>query len=142
MGVLEIPSKIHEQMIAQAEREAPLECCGMLGGRGSRVSACYPVANALASPAAYEGDAKETLRAFREMRERGLELIAIYHSHPSSPAVPSRVDLERNYYGEVPRLIISLVARPPEMRAYVLSELEYREVPWKIGGVEGSGAAG
>ena len=128
--MLEIPSRIYEQIVAQAEREAPLECCGLLAGRGDRAEACYPVANALASRVAYEGDARETVRAFREMRERGLELVAIYHSHPTSAAVPSRVDLVRNYYGDVVRLIVSLAGGPAETKAYVLSEEGYREVPW------------
>jgi proteasome lid subunit RPN8/RPN11 len=83
----------------------------------------------LASPLAYRADARDLFAAFREMRESGLELVAIYHSHPTSPARPSRVDLAENYYGDVPRIIISLAGHVPVVKAFLLFSDHFEEVP-------------
>jgi proteasome lid subunit RPN8/RPN11 len=67
------------------------------------------------------------------MRESGLELLAIYHSHPSTGPVPSQRDLKRNHYGDsVVHLIVSLAASPPEVRGWWLNESGFREAEWRI----------
>ncbi len=109
-------------MFAQANAELPNECCGLLagvvdaGGVG-RVVWRYPLTNAAASPVEYLSDAKEMFAAMRDMRKRGIDVIAVYHSHPTSEAVPSKTDLARNYSPEVVNLIISLQDGTPSMRA-------------------------
>ena len=42
------------------------------------------------------------------MRVRGLEMLAVYHSHPTSRPVPSRTDLERHGMENVVCMIVSL----------------------------------
>ena len=92
------------------------------------VTTRFAIGNDGASPTAYETNARDMLFAFRAMRERGIELLAIYHSHPVSEPVPSRRDIERNTYGEsVVHLIVSLALARPEVRGWWLTETEYRE---------------
>ena len=43
--MLTIPQTIIDAIIAHAQRDFPLEACGMLGGTGSVVSEHYPMAN-------------------------------------------------------------------------------------------------
>ena len=81
-----------KQIIDQAQDEAPNECCGMLAGRGDIVEAVFPGRNRDHSPTTYLMDPEDQLRAFREMDQRGWELIGIYHSHPKTEAAPSRTD--------------------------------------------------
>src|SRR5271165_2728722 len=108
-GILHIPGRLHEEMLAQAVAELPNECCGLLAGRDGLVTHRYPLTNALASPVRYESDPQTMFAAFKDMRREGTDLLAIYHSHPTSAAVPSRTDLERNFYGsDVVHVIISL----------------------------------
>jgi proteasome lid subunit RPN8/RPN11 len=66
------------------------------------------------SPVTYRLDPEEQYRAFKEIEERGWELLAIYHSHIASPAYPSARDLELAFYPDSLYLIISLMdmARP------------------------------
>ncbi|MFO0823167.1 MAG: Mov34/MPN/PAD-1 family protein, partial [Gemmataceae bacterium] len=57
-----------------------------------------------------------------------LELLAIYHSHPTSAPVPSRRDIERNSYGEsVAHVIISLADAATVVKAWWLTPTDYRE---------------
>ena len=44
-----IPADIHDAMVAHCLREAPLECCGLLGGIANRVSSIHPLRNTSAS---------------------------------------------------------------------------------------------
>ena len=129
---LHLQAPVYEAMIEHARQVAPLECCGLLGGTELRAQRYYPLRNELASPVRYQGDARDMLAAFRDLRENGLELVAIYHSHPSSPAVPSRTDLQNNFYEDTPQLILSLAEGPPVLRAYRLSENDYTELAWQL----------
>ncbi len=136
--LLQIPRQLYENLIAQARGELPNECCGLLGGhiiaeRGvAQVVRAYPLVNAKASPVEYESDAHSMLAAHRTMRQLGLDLLAVYHSHPTSEPIPSRKDLEQNYYEDVIHFIISLQSEPPRMRGWRLSAKDYREADWEI----------
>jgi proteasome lid subunit RPN8/RPN11 len=142
---LAVPRALHDAMIAQARVESPNECCGLLAGvrelpgegdvRNApvgRVVERYPLPNQLASPIEFESDARATFEADRDMRRRGLEVLAVYHSHPTTAAVPSRTDLARNYSPHVVNLIISLLTDPPSVRGWLLTETDYREAEWVI----------
>jgi proteasome lid subunit RPN8/RPN11 len=128
-----VPTTIREEMIVHARGELPNECCGLLAGRVVEATAeatdRFVIRNDDASPRQYHTNARDMLDAFRAMRERELELLAIYHSHPTSSPVPSQRDLEQNTYGEsVVHVIVSLANPQPELRAWSLSETGYREI--------------
>ncbi|MDB5353517.1 MAG: mec [Planctomycetota bacterium] len=124
-----IPAPIQAAMVAHCLREAPLECCGVLGGNGRTVDSFYPLRNAKQSETRYEADATEVIRAVVELRGRGAEFVAIYHSHPKWQAVPSQTDLNENHYGDLPRIIVSLLGETPEVRAWRLDPENYEEIP-------------
>jgi proteasome lid subunit RPN8/RPN11 len=125
-------------MVAQAVAEAPLECCGLLAGppaaegEDRRVTARYPLINALASGTDYESEPRSMFNAMKDMRQNGWEVLAVYHSHPTSPPVPSRKDRERNYSEGVVNLIISLQTAQPEVRGWWLTESDYPEAEWAV----------
>jgi proteasome lid subunit RPN8/RPN11 len=128
---LQIPRRLLDEMLAQAVAELPNECCGLLAGRDGWVTHRYPLRNALASPVRYESDPKDLFAAYKDMRRHGTEELAIYHSHPTSDPVPSRTDLERNFYGPaVVHIIISLKDAEPHVRAWRLRQTSYVEVGW------------
>jgi proteasome lid subunit RPN8/RPN11 len=128
---LQMPRQLYDEMLAQAVAELPNECCGLLAGRDVRVTHRYPLTNALASPNQYESDPKEMFVAMKDMRQKGTDLLGIYHSHPTSEPVPSRTDLVRNWYGpDVVFMIISLMRVEPRVRAWRLFETSYEEVGW------------
>jgi len=135
-------------MLAHAIAEAPNECCGLLAGtlegeqpgaRTGRVLRRYPLINVAASPVEFDSEPRSMFEAVRDMRRLGLEMLAIYHSHPASDPVPSRTDLERNHYGpEVMNLIISLKGADSSMRGWWLDAGGYREGEWRcIEGIVG-----
>jgi [CysO sulfur-carrier protein]-S-L-cysteine hydrolase len=135
---LEIPAEIHDAMVAHCLREAPLECCGILGGVASRVSSFHPLRNVAASETRYDADPQDLIQAWVWLRENGSEIAAIYHSHPRWAPIPSATDLRENHYGPVPRIIVSLLAVPPEVRVWRLEPDTYHELNWRM--IEGDHA--
>jgi proteasome lid subunit RPN8/RPN11 len=123
-------------MTAQAEGDAPLESCGLLAGliegEVGRVVERYPLVNVAASPTLFESEPRSLFDATRDMLRRGLDILAVYHSHPTSAPVPSKTDLQRNYSTDVVNLIVSLVESPPLVRGWWLSETDYREAQWEV----------
>jgi [CysO sulfur-carrier protein]-S-L-cysteine hydrolase len=134
---LTLPRDIHDAILAQALAEQPNECCGLLAGVVSdgvaRVVERLPLVNELASERRYHADAMSLFAAHRRMREAGLVEVAVYHSHPTSPAVPSRTDLEQWFYGEAAVcFIVTLTTSPPTLRGWWLTATDYREAEWEV----------
>ncbi len=137
---LEIPADLHGAMIAHCRRDDPLECCGILGGMPPRVLSLHPLRNIDASKTRYTADPKELIQALVWVREQQREILAIYHSPPRWEAVPSATDLTQNYWGEMPRIIVSLLADPPDVRVWRLRPDSFQELPWKLIGPTGEPA--
>ena len=134
---LVIPRPLYEAMLTHARAELPAECCGLLAGtiEGDigRVTDHFPLVNALSSPTEYESESRSRFAAHKAMRANGTEILAVYHSHPSSDPIPSRRDLERNYSEMVVNLIIGLKAAEPDVRAWWLMEDGAQEALWEVG---------
>ncbi len=100
--MIQIDEKNIAAITAHAERDYPHECGGMLIGHffadGQKtVVDTFPLANAREEEAKHNRVlilSKDVMRAERHAREKGLDLIGYYHSHPESPAVPSQYDLD------------------------------------------------
>lgn len=116
---LELPPALMHSLLAQAGARPGEEICGLLSGRGRRIERVHAIPNAAAETAERFCMAPEDLlRAFKQMRERGEQLLGIYHSHPNGVAEPSARDLEEAAYPDVAYLIIALENDPP-VRAFL-----------------------
>jgi len=131
--MIKIPSSIHKEMVEHARMDFPLECCGILGGKGDDISQIYRMTNTDSSRVSYLMDPKEQIMVFKEMRNLGLELKAIYHSHPNHPAYPSMTDVNLAYYPEAVYIIISIKDNGDhEMRGFRIIDKEITETILKI----------
>src|SRR5580692_3966488 len=112
-----LTEQVYREMVAQAIAEQPNECCGLLGGvvemcsgrHAARVLKRYPLVNEAHSPIAFHNGGRDLFVAMRDMRKLSMDTLAVYHSHPPSPPVPSKTDIEKNWWGTgVVTLILSL----------------------------------
>lgn len=124
---LMIPEYIYHRMISHCVEEKPLEACGLLVGEGSRVLAGYAADNEHRSAVVYKVDDRQLLHVFREMRTDRQEIIAIYHSHVRTDAVPSRTDIEQATWPEAFYVIVSLAQRRPQVRAWRIVDRQVTE---------------
>jgi proteasome lid subunit RPN8/RPN11 len=75
--------KVYGQLLAYARRQPHRECCGILAGQDGLITRAFPAKNVAADPVwNYEIAPREIARLMRELRERRLEFLGIYHSHP------------------------------------------------------------
>lgn len=84
---------IIDELIEQAEKEAPNESCGYLLGKDGVVTENYWMENIDHSPEHFAFAPKDQFAAMRYAREKGLTILANWHSHPASPSRPSQEDL-------------------------------------------------
>src|SRR6266850_5429562 len=118
-----------EEIFAYAKEAAPAECCGLIGGSADEQGrSIYSLRNMASNPnVAYEAAPEDLFAAQRQMRDRGEELLAIYHSHPrSAEPEPSETDVRLAYYPQAVYFIIGLAGPQPVARAFRISEREER----------------
>lgn len=128
-----VPRATVDEMIAQARAELPNECVGLLMGTvDGVVTRRYPLVNVLADPKRFESEPRSMFEAEKARRAEGLEILAVYHSHPTSRAVPSKHDLANRYSDEVLTLIISLETEPPEVKVWRLFEDRFEAAEMEI----------
>jgi proteasome lid subunit RPN8/RPN11 len=76
----------------------PEEGCGLVGGLGEVARLILPVENELHSPVRFLMRPMDQFRAMERLEKDGLELVAIFHSHPNGPDHPSATDVAEFYY--------------------------------------------
>ncbi len=125
-----LPPYMEDQIVAHARREAPRECCGVIGGTNGKVSEVHSLTNLEPGNTRYRIDDAELYRVYRGLDERGGEVLAIYHSHPATPAYPSPTDVALALWPEAHYLICSLAdPHRPDLRAFRIVGGHIREVP-------------
>lgn len=88
-----INQNVIEEMIAQAQKDAPNETCGYLLGADDVVTENYWMENIDHSSEHFSFAPKDQFAALKYARSKGLRILANWHSHPASPSRPSQEDL-------------------------------------------------
>ncbi len=117
-----------DEIIAHAREDNPNECCGIIAGTDGRAAKLYRAVNAEASPYRYNVDPKDLLRIYRDLEDRGLDVLAIYHSHTHTEAYPSPTDVSLAAWPEAYYLIVSLAGEAnPVLRAFRIQDGQVSE---------------
>jgi [CysO sulfur-carrier protein]-S-L-cysteine hydrolase len=127
---MNISQQLVDEIVAHAREDLPNECCGMVGGSDGEARAVYRARNEFATPYSFRIASDDQYRIQEvEMRNRGEELLAIYHSHTKTAAYPSQTDLnEAEKWPEPMYLIVSLQDRvAPVVNGFWLRDLKIAE---------------
>jgi len=119
---MRIRNGVAERIVAHAEREAPIEACGFLMGSGGLVTRDFPVTNADGREDHYTFDPDEQLRAYSVASEEGLDIMAVYHSHPKGPPHPSAEDIRLAHDRVISYVIISLMETKITVKAFSIKD--------------------
>ncbi len=119
---LRIETSVYEKMVEAAQQADPLEACGLLAGRDCHVTKFYALTNADTSAVHCSMIPEEQFAAVKDMRKLGLQMLAIWHSHPATPARMSQEDVRLAYTPRVAYIILSL-AQPdePKLRGFEIN---------------------
>ncbi|MFC1855495.1 Mov34/MPN/PAD-1 family protein [Thermodesulfobacteriota bacterium] len=120
-------------MINHAKESYPNECCGIIAGRGECVVNVMKMANEIGSPVEYKMSDADVKRALDSLDEQGLDFLGVYHSHPTSDAYPSNIDVDRAVFDEVDQLIISLKdIDKPQVNNFRIVNKNVVEAPYSV----------
>ncbi len=115
---MKITKTVIREMFDHAKKESPLEACGYLGAKEGIITKAYDLINIDKSDEHFSFDPKEQFAAVKDARAQGLEICAVYHSHPVSPARPSQEDIKLAYDPDMSYFIVSLAAGHEEVKAF------------------------
>jgi [CysO sulfur-carrier protein]-S-L-cysteine hydrolase len=118
-----------DQIVAHTRYCLPLESCGLLVGRDSLASQFIPITNRLASATEFDMEPAELIAALRSLRTNGDSLLAIVHSHPRGPALPSAADVRKAWYPDAAQVIVSFASvENPVVRGFRILDGEVKEI--------------
>lgn len=115
-------SPLHwSQMEADVRSKTAEEACGIVAGEGNQSRLVIPMTNILHSLYSFRMEPKEELDAFLLLEEKGLEVLAIYHSHPHGIDRPSVTDLDELTFPGIVYLIWFEQDTAWRCRAYLMN---------------------
>lgn len=123
-----ISRELLDEVISFCKGAYPNEACGILAGKGSEVLKIYKMANIENSPVSYLTDSGEQFKVMKDMRENNLSMVAIFHSHPSSAAYPSRGDVNLAFYQDSAYVVVGLTEKEPVVKAFSIREGDIKEI--------------
>jgi|SRR5215472_8681979 len=102
--------KVFGQLLKHARRQPHRECCGLLAGQHDVIAQAFPAKNVAADPVRnYLIAPREIVRLMGEFRERRLEFLGFYHSHPHWLDLnePSPKDIALACYSDAVHFIVT-----------------------------------
>ena len=117
----------YEKILAHAKSCVPEEACGLIAGtkdgEDKVVEKVYLLTNIDHSNEHFTLNPKEQLAAVKDMRANGLMPLGNWHSHPETPARPSKEDIRLAFDSEASYLIMSLMDQEnPVIHAFRVRE--------------------
>ena len=131
MQFLTLTEKQYQKIILYVDSQVPLEACGLLAGHGSKVETVLEVKNQAQSPVRFVMDPIEQLNAFEWIESNGLDLIGIFHSHPTGPETVSPTDIAEAAYAVV-HVILARAEGTWRARGFWIEGGAYSEVTLQV----------
>lgn len=102
-----------DELLSHATQTPHLECCGYLLGlaknQDNLLQSIIPMNNVHPTPCTHFAFSPfDQLKVAQSIRNTDLQIIGIYHSHPSSPPIPSSEDKRFAFFANQSFFIISL----------------------------------
>lgn len=125
-----LPEDMRQAIVEHARRDAPRECCGIVAGRDGVPVRLHTTTNIAEGNSLYEIDPAELIELeFHTMPAEETELVAIYHSHPVSPAYPSATDIALAFWPDAHYIICSLAdPQQPVIRGFRIRDGKIAEI--------------
>ena len=118
MAKLYIPIGLLKEIVSHCKETYPNEACGILAGKNRVVQKVFKMKNMDTSSVSYLLEPGEQFTVMKEIRQQGLEMTAIFHSHPYTDAYPSAKDIRLAFYEDSFYVIVSLIHKAPVIKAF------------------------
>ena len=135
MDAISLTAKQIKQLTGLAKDMLPNESCAVLLGVNGKVVEVLPMRNIDESPVTFSIEPAELLNAYDLAESKGMQVIAIFHSHPAKPT-PSSTDLKFMEINPVVWVIYSTTKS--QLKAFVYDDTDtVREIAIRIIGAMG-----
>ena len=131
MHSLTLKNEHIQKMIAHVESHLPFEACGLLAGHDSKVETVLIVRNQAQSKVRFVMDPIEQLIAFNWIDSHDLDLVGIFHSHPTGPETVSPTDIAEAAY-RVVNIILTQMNNTWSVRGFWIENKTYAEISLQI----------
>ncbi|MEW6202975.1 MAG: M67 family metallopeptidase [bacterium] len=125
--ILKISEPLISTILHHCENEKPYEACGILAGKNYQVLKIFPARNIERSPTTYRIDPAFYLEMNRQARSEGMDIVGVYHSHPTGFTGMSQRDIalgwENFFY-----LIVSFEAQEVRLHCFQIKDDKAVEV--------------
>jgi proteasome lid subunit RPN8/RPN11 len=125
-----------QSIVNHARDEQAHEACGIIAGQVGVASRIIPISNvATNAQYHYQMDAQELLQALKAIDAADEDMLAVYHSHPNSEAIPSLEDVREAELNtpNIVHLIISLKYGKARLQAWRIHDGKADRVELLIG---------
>ncbi|WP_255437513.1 Mov34/MPN/PAD-1 family protein [Thalassobacillus sp. CUG 92003] len=127
-----IPADVYETMVRHGDSCLPFEGCGLLAGIDYEILSFWPFENEIKSDRRFFVNKRVVSATLDQINQRNENVIAIYHTHPSTAPVPSSFDLASHADQNIKMLIVSYKFTTPKAKCYDIAGKSYRECPFFI----------
>ena len=119
---LTIRLKDLQHILDEARLGYPDEVCGLISGQNGTVEQIIPIRNVSPTPhIAFEMERQAMVKAILGLQQARQEIVAIYHSHPTSAAEPSEHDIALATWPDAVYLIVGLGdSQLPDIRGWII----------------------
>jgi len=112
-----------EQFTKHANQQYPLEACGLLivgknvQNNGEVIDGFVPITNISPNPThQFEFDPKQFIKTIHQLETNQCEWLGVIHSHPTTSAIPSDLDINNWHYSSKSYWVYSLLDN--QLRAF------------------------
>ena len=115
---MKVKKSVLDLLFSHGAKELPYEACGYLAADNGVVGHHYEMTNTDKAADHFSMDPQEQFAVMKDIRKRGLQLRAVYHSHPETPARPSVEDIRLAYDPDVSYVIISFAGEKQTVKSF------------------------
>ncbi|PAE26991.1 M67 family peptidase [Oceanobacillus profundus] len=122
-----IPQGIYNNMLKHGRSSLPFEACGLLSGNNHKINSIWQLENRLRSDRRFFVEKRTIEKTIQEIKKLSEQVLAVYHSHPTTAPVPSVYDITNHPDNKVKMVIISFKTNPPFTKCYQIEKNSYEE---------------
>lgn len=132
MDQLIIPEFLYIDLVEYCAEQLPKEACGLLSGNDHVIRTVWKLKNQSKSNNKFFVDQTIIEKTYNEIKSKNEIVIATFHSHPTTAALPSYVDIKYHLNPNILMIIISFKFKTPKVKCYKISNNNYNEYPIQI----------
>lgn len=127
--MIQFETNAKKEMISIGEKGFPHEICGLMLGKAGETRVVTEVfecgnLNKLKPETRYDMDPKDYLKGEALARQKGLDVVGIFHSHPDHPDKASETDRQAAWPGFSYIIMSIQKGKFASMRSWVLNDKE------------------